>query len=417
MEESIEIRGFIVEKLIEDRNLLISTLQETLADNYLNTSRDFAIINKLCSQIERDENKHFLSLSQDNYDKISYARNPVDIFNSNKRVKTTFEKYIRRQLKIDSANLSDSTLNYFGRQIRIKLTPLDVLDSKVEFLSGQEITRFYRNTDITSCMCHYNSYKTEMYSMNPDIVQLIIFDKESRALFWTTDCGKRIVDRIYPENCETSSMLRAWIERKGYVYRVCKGACDEDCINLSDGEIYEFKLKHNNVFPYLDTFCYGTIDKNKVILTNKNFTDCLEFRSTDGEYYGRMECYICEEHVDDHDQVPFGGETYCSECYRDRFSTCFLCDEVSNLDDMREGFNARMFCESCFELQFFYCNSCDDLFKRNEEMNVNHKSFCKNCFNEEYSLCDKCEKIIEKSELVEYNDLIYCQECFEKSKI
>lgn len=403
-----------MQKLIEDRNLFLSALKTSVEKDFSTFYSETPIIKKIAEIIETDENKHFVSLSQDDFKKISYARTSNDIFNSSKRVKTSFEKYCRRQLSVHCSSLTDSTLNYLGRQIRIKITPLDILDSKVKLLYGHEISDFYKNTTISSCMCNHNSFKTAMYALNPGVVQLIVFDESSRALLWTASCGTKIVDRIYPENCETSSMLRAWIEKKQYIYRVEKGACDDKLIQLSDGKTYSFDLLHDNVFPYLDTFCYGSIDYKKVTLTNKHFVKCFTFHSTDGEYLGEETCSACHEDIDDGDELCYEGETYCRCCYEDRFCSCYSCDETYPIDDMFQGFRSRMYCEDCFKDKFFHCEECGDLHLVDDGEPVNDCYYCQDCIKEKCFECYECEEFFLNSEENTIDNQSYCEKCFEE---
>ena len=403
-----------MQKLIEDRNLLLSALKITIENYISRLTSDIENVNNIYSMIKKDENNHFLSLSQDDLEKISYARTPDDIYNSSKRVKTTFERYVRRQLNIDCSSLSDTTLNYLGRQFRIKITPLDVLDSKVRLLSGKDISNFYQETSITSCMCNHNAFKTEMYSLNPDVIQLIVFDESSRALLWTSTCGTKIVDRIYPENCETSSMLRGWIEKNQYIYRVPKGCCDENYVELSDGKTYSFDLKHDNVFPYLDTFCFGSVNYKKVTLTNKHFTECFTFHSTDGEYLDNNTCSCCYGPIYNGDEYSHDGCVYCRSCYEDRFFTCYTCEETYIIDNLHEGFRNRSYCGCCFHKKYFNCESCEELELISNSIPTVDGCYCKDCFDKFFFKCESCGESIEIEEKLSHDNLSFCKECFEK---
>lgn len=228
--------------------------------------------------IKSDERKHFLSLSKYDFD-ISYCRS-ADSLNEKKRIITSLGRYIR--------------MYYFGNklslQLQIELEKLvertwirvykDIFP-EVKILSGKDIPKHYKECDSRSesCMTGNDAWKTGIYSVNPKKISLAIMDN-MRALLWTTDDGKKVLDQIYPVGDWKIPIFQNWANSKSFLYRIGKND-RKDIRRLNDGSVGSITLKRfsapkkiktnlNHIYPYIDTFCFmERISNGKVRVSNR----------------------------------------------------------------------------------------------------------------------------------------------------
>lgn len=141
-----------------------------------------------------------------------------------------------------------------------------VLDKNltVDLLTGEELYRAYeQEVGAHSCMTAHNTYRTWMYALNPNQVQLaVVSNKKARALVWTDTEGRKLVDRVYPGTGFSSAFLVAWCQEQGYYAREnnpatgywefahpTKGKVARPIVKLE-------KLHPRLTMPYIDTFRY-----------------------------------------------------------------------------------------------------------------------------------------------------------------
>lgn len=118
---------------------------------------------------------------------------------------------------------------------------------------GMEVIEAYK-TGPSSCMVR-NSRRTRFYAQNPEKVGLVKIIKDGkyvgRALIWTLDSGKTLIDRGYPNNSPATRALRFWASQQGYL------TLSNDSLGggKSLGAEESVTLKHstNGYMPYLDT--------------------------------------------------------------------------------------------------------------------------------------------------------------------
>jgi len=135
---------------------------------------------------------------------------------------------------------------------------------KIKLLSGKDIVKFYATTKITSCMTgKKKSARIKFYADNPDKVQLVSFGKnKARALLWTCDSGKRILDDVYclhDDECDLKKEIESWKSKNGIK-------------SISENNDRISVKKFVKTMPYLDSFeiCKDKNKrKNQVILKGK----------------------------------------------------------------------------------------------------------------------------------------------------
>ena len=258
--------------LLYDRVKLIRCLEKTYEKAKENG--DEATIKDIVARIRSDADGHFLSYSQEAPDKVSFAQKPEHRTNNQSRIRTTLGRYVRRQLGIGPDRLSDNGLAIITKAV---FGILACGEGKIETISGDDITKAYRDSiGGKSCMTGSNAdSRIGIYALNPDKVQMVIFDKMARALLWTCDDGTRVMDRIYPNDGGHVDVLHNWCKMHGIIYRV-DNSLPSGTVRLSDGSIRKVTVIHDGSAPYLDTFHYGLIDDNKIELSNdSNFGDIV----------------------------------------------------------------------------------------------------------------------------------------------
>lgn len=304
-------------------------------------------IRRIISLIREDKIGHFLSFEQTEPNRVTYAKQQQYKLIKNKRIVTSLQRFIRRQLSISVEDLQDVYLDKFCYVVFLSLD--HSIDQKVKVISGQELVDFYRNNASKSCMTgSCQSHKIIFYGLNKDKVSMAIFNNEVRALLWKCDDGTIVLDRAYPAGHWGVEFLRTWAKRKGYVIRDVSDSVTTDCNNtLSDGKNHFIILKHYGSFPYLDTFKYGKINGNSIAVSNDPCFGDVILTSTDGGYVSRYKCSRCNSAIiNDHTyRYDSSLEVYCRDCfYKDMFR-CICCDGSYKSSEKHLNWNI---CEKCF---------------------------------------------------------------------
>ena len=389
-------------KIFKNRIRLLSAMKKSKVNYHLqNPSCDCftctaqkIVFENIISSIRKDEKGEFLSISSDEETKVSYAKDKDSKLD--KRVKTTLARYIRRNLEVGVDTVSDRFLDVFTKKISQSLLDINKLEEKLVIVSGKEIISVYDELDVGSCMGGESSYKTELYAINPDKVQLVYFAESARALLWTCDDGTKVLDRIYPAGCFYVNILSQWAKKKGYVQRKNPdGAEFENQSDLNDDSVREVTLKYNEYFPYMDTFKFGKFNINKtVLLKNHNFNGSRLCCEASGEIPGNdLCCYECEEILDSDDAYHVLGHFYCYSCYHEHFVECFNCDKTIRNEDIFEC-SGNNYCEACYNKLFFTCQCCDEIVNRRFLVDTIDGKTCEECVNDYYFACDHCEEFI-----------------------
>ena len=402
-------------KIIIDRVKLIRSIQSALEADFSSPAKN--IIKEIITTIRENKNNHFLSLSQERNGKVSYTQSTNQKFDNNHRIRTTFRRYIRRQLKISSGKFSDKALFELGRIVAGKTVSHDSLDERIEILEGDDIEEHYRTTSTESCMTGDDAWKVEIYADNPDKVKLVVFDDYVRALLWTCDDGTVVLDRIYPCGCDAVALLQSWAKKNGYVFRKTEGTAPGN-VNLSDDDTHQITVNHSGTYPYMDTFTYAKDNGDgTVTLSNKwNFGD-FELTNTDGGHSHLYHCYCCNRTLSEDDRYTAFDETYCSDCFYERFFYCSHCGFESVLDDSITV-GDHDYCPECVKKLFTLCDDCNEYFPDDELTKVilpdgESQVVCEECLDK-YSQCAACNEYFESDNMEEINGEEYCSSCAEE---
>lgn len=406
-------------KLLTDRVKLIRALQGCVKLHFLyfkdeNTLKD--AIRRI-----RDDHKSFLSLSQDKDGRVSYSGKPGDRLNSKRRIRTSLGRYFRRQLKIGYGNtygdggIIDKNMAWIQAQVFACTADID---GSITVVQGKDIREAY-NTGFGGYTCmsggDYSGY-TKLYADNPGVVAMIKYENgvQARALLWTTDDGAKVLDRVYPDDGGAHIIaIRLWAEKQGYIARSYNHLPEDDSIPLSDDSERKVKLHDSKVYPYLDTFCFGTIKRGHVHLSNVKKDGDHIFQGTNGEWLEDFKCCSCGDNIREDEVHSHGGEDYCEDCFSKRFALCSWCEEYYDPDSMVHcSENGNTYCEGCADEELSQCCHCNE-WHRNENVIKaadTGNEYCKECAADKLTPCEECGDFYEEP-MEEIKDCLYCPEC------
>ena len=120
-----------------------------------------------------------------------------------------------------------------------------------------------------------------------------------------------------------------------------------------------------------------------------------------------IECYSCGCNIDDEDIiVNESGETYCNNCYRDRYSYCAHCDSEIYINDSTYINSIGYVCDNCLSNNYMSCCECGEYININNDSYItacdNEETYCDNCCSRYLSYCEYCEKYYKKECICEH---------------
>jgi hypothetical protein len=425
-------------KLVKDRERLLEVIRQKIPSDTLKNAFQTGI-----------GYRQFVSLSQEETNKVSYATKPSHVFDNIKRQRTTIQRYLGRIINPEMNNLmSESDIDRVSAEIIYTIWGGEI--ENLNIVSGYQIQQTYKQGfAYSSCMTGSDSDKMQLLAQNPDNVSLVKYNfmgVNARALLWTSDSGKRILDRIYPNQGNHILALHDWCDSQGIIYRVSQSYPD-GIVYLSDNSNYQVTLDVSGIedWPFLDTFCYSRdIGKNQAIFSNtpdemeyEYFETCGSRKEIDESY----DCYECGNSTDG--DYHYNGDYYCDSCYCDNFSSCGSCGETVPTDDITIAEDSRgnqeyyctdcvrsnswvcddchirytdnvssyevngenLVCENCLE-NYYFCENC------NKYYSDTNNGLCEDCYNEKYGQCVECDEEIEKDSNFKIDNNYYCPDCF-----
>jgi hypothetical protein len=390
----------------------------------LNTE-EAVIIDKIINDIKEDKKNHYLSISQEDINKVSYANSKLDKVNNNKRIKTTIGRYIRRKMNIKEDQLSDTTLSKLSEFVSIAVgekreKKKEYINENIKILKGKDIVEFYKDTDYTLHTCMTGAKKSHLidfYAINPDKVSLITasykrgknVEQLARAILWKTDNGDLVLDRIYPDNGNAYNMIKSWAKANNI---------------KNPNKKHRITLNHDCVFPYLDKFKYGEIDENSYQTRRKSYVSSRTILNKSGSIILSIDPKFGNAQIKDQN----GGFTpiiRCNKCGK-------ILDKYRRIRVINSKNIKKYFCETCAKKTCIRCSSCNNFHLKNESLELKNDyltkaynkiypygiHFCYNCFNKGNKIiCSICKKYNKKINCVVIrnylipNNLIICVDC------
>jgi len=270
----------------------------------------------------------------------------------------------------------------------------------------------------------------DLYAENPDKVGLVHLKTDgggiSRALYWTLDCGKTFLDRVY--GCDTGARmaLENWGKKNADMYKEgCSGqvrfSLEGDNSSINDFLEVTLKVAENNKFTYMDTLSNMVfIGDNKIKVSSLPKRHSLSMKNTDGGYedHDRVRrCECCEDVCEPNDMENINGDMYCQSC-ADDYSECECCgDMVHHENSVYIDNTCENVCEYCYSQNYSTCSHCNEVVPNNDtEYVLNVGSVCYDCICENYTKCQECGEYVEdgNSQLIESTRKDVCDDCLSK---
>ena len=266
---------------------------------------------------------------------------------------------IQTLLRTANANFSNQEIEQFVNKYKSEFDRFNDAFRNFEIVSGKEIHHWYQHGNYlhgtskgqlsNSCMARAPESWLQIYTMNPDVCQLLILkdddnqDKiKGRALVWklAQPAGITYVDRIYTHDDSDLELFKQYIKEQGWYLknRYTSSTSDTTMIDPDGGEIRPRELivkvdaRDYSGYPYLDTFKFYTPSSGKLSTDNGDY----QLEDTGGGHSDQS-CEYC------------GGDGYneCGECYGRGNIRCGECD------------NGRLECSDCDGNGTIDCATCD----------------------------------------------------------
>jgi hypothetical protein len=369
-----------------------------------------------------------LALSSDCKGRISYASSSTNKDNDLRRVSTTFNRYIRRQLKLDTEKLPDHELNSIGEEVMKAF-----VESKFEVVEGTGIRDAYMQSyGNSSCMTgnteQFTSKLLAIYIENPERIKLAKFEygnSQARAILWILS-EEVIIDRIYQNNTGIIEPFKKKIES---YYNdktvIARNHNDLPCDNELNG-VFTVKLKYpsSSEAPYMDTFMYAKSDEELLYLSNSHVGMEYVCNDTRGFFNEFEICEHCDGVLYDvNDSYRSDLEMYvCTDCLYENYRYCNDCNTYHEIEDCTKINNDIYVCDECLSEYYYKCTHCNKYHVKANITDIgNSQHVCISCLNEFYIRCKECRAyhLFGDCETVTFkNYTVYvCKECITQGQI
>lgn len=347
------------------------------------------------------KNRHLMvAASTEENGKFSYARTKEDRYNSTRRVKTSFQKIMRK--------LGSEDPDHILSAIAGELFPI-IWPCQVKELKGQDITRFYSTNSMSLRSCMTDKECTAMYAESPCASLAVVGglgegEGLARCLVFDTDQNDRVHSRIYFRSPEAKETLIAYFEE-----RKIRDVYEES----SSGVSVTFNTPEDKFIPYMDALRFTSDDPEESdTLTFSNSGDyCAD--NTGGNLSGleHIRCYRCSDRCDDN--YEFDGECYCEDCIEEVSVSCSHCSRRVGIDDS-VCVDESNWCRRCADRNAHQCDRCGEWSETCTHQNLdNGEQWCESCLEDHtYVMC--CEGYTENPVEV-YGDMM-CESCSENLK-
>lgn len=265
---------------------------------------------------------------------------------------------------------------------------------------NEDIVKGYKRCDQTSCMNKDTDKEMEellsFYHNYP--VKLATIENTTRALLWTSDDGRVLLDRIYSSSTKHTRLLQLWADKNKFVKREdmlgnpkVKDMCVSPIANFDDCPV-----------PYIDTLKFLERESKKLhskAPTGMRYICCV---NTNGNgLISRITCRECGALLSEDSCIYIDNEAYCNpgdnNCISD--AGCMYCNDCKEYRRSEEHFieaDEYSVCDDCFRDHYTRCLNCDDAFHTNDINRVEVKVV--NAYGDDtkaYYICDICRKDME----------------------
>ena len=266
----------------------------------------------------------------DIFDVLTTKSNLLPDYASIRNTDVNVGRFVRAFLTKVGEKFTDIEIESFVDQYKKVIQMKTDIFSRFKEVKGEEIETCYLVDNYESesgslggsCM-RYDRCQDyfDIYVSNPERVSLVVLLSEQdsskiagRAILWLDDDGRRIMDRIYVIRTADILLFIEYCNSKGYYHKETQNY--SSYTSLVDNGI-ELDYEESKVvitlnkggycpYPYMDTMKYFNPDTG--VISNRNFSGCIELTDTDGGPYEDDE--DCEG-----DEVCSGnGRVDCPEC-------------------------------------------------------------------------------------------------------
>ena len=297
-------------------------------------------------------------------------------------------RFVRRILDKAGEKVSDKDLEEFVNKYKSLIQIRKEAFTRFKIVSGEEIRGFYssdnyENMDGTlgnSCMRYEKCQKfLDIYVGNSEQVKMIVLMNRKdgtsitgRALLWTDNLGRKIMDRIYTNNSADETLFKEYAIKNEFLYKERQDS-NEDTKLLLNGKVVdeqkaviELPSFDYNYYPYMDTFKNYNPSTGKLSNSNDGSYD-YNLEETDGgngscEYCGgsgRIECHDCSGSCEvDCSDCDGRGKEECDECSGSGEFECGNCEGTGEIED--EGEDGETTTKECPECRGDGNNKCED---------------------------------------------------------
>jgi hypothetical protein len=284
-------KGLIKSEVVSPTSGKVFVLFEELTDE----EKRYAVLNKDC-----------LSLSDFDDSQIwKTSRNPIRI-----------GRLVRPLLRTAGITVTDREVEEFTNMWKATYDfAADVL-KQFDIVKGQSIAYWYDynkyvdggGTLNNSCMAEVDSDYFEIYTSNPQVSLVILYDDngqvqegkytstkiKGRALLWDAEINgqkEMFMDRIYTTYDSDVDLFKQFAQKNGWFWKDSQSMTPREYItngvSKSRPEII-VKLNNNDFeyYPYCDTMCFCYTSSNELRNTQDDDDGSMRvLRSTDGEWY------------------------------------------------------------------------------------------------------------------------------------
>jgi hypothetical protein len=288
-------KGLIKSETVSPTSGKIFVLFEELTDS---DEKRYAVLNKDCLSLTDYDDSQIWKTS----------RNPIRI-----------GRLVRPLLRTAGVTVTDREVEEFTNQWKATYDfAADVL-KQFDVVKGDTIAYWYDNNNEdryldgggtlnNSCMAEVNSDYFEIYTSNPQVSLVILYDDEGsitdekytskkikgRAILWDAviDGSKEMfMDRIYTTHDSDVDLFKQFAQKNGWFYKDSQSMTPREYItNGTSTSRPEIIVKLNNTdceyYPYCDTMCFCFPESSELRNVQDDEDGSMRvLRSTDGEYY------------------------------------------------------------------------------------------------------------------------------------
>ena len=385
---------------------------------------------------------HVLAISADNPSQVSYARTVEDRYNSKRRARLSFARYLRKHVPGVSANVPEYVLTIFCGAIAARLGA-----DRGGFVkhTGRDMVEAYMNRpEGESCMAGGCGAMVESYAHNPESVALLEFKRTDgngdggRALLWQARSAHgtpvMLLDRYYGD-ADCQAIFNNYARAHGIYRRENDSAPSGRCVAFADtrGNIVggftvpDFHFPEGRA-PYLDSLHWGretsrdSAGATYTLQTSATGTDhifsdyacdCVHCGRGTGNLpgFGGTCCTGCREVLRDDDddvRVSQDDDPFCYDCYSERFTYCECCDSECPAEDSHycdaQGITV---CTDCAEHEYNICDGCSELIPNSDTITTGggdvRRDYCQDCACDNTWHCDTCGETFDNDSTTEQN--------------